>query len=117
MAAREPAVSRALGAQASRPPRALDFRQATIYDPGMKSATRTRSSKGSRTKARSGRRRRRARSQRAFPLHDMIAANAYGALRDESYGIIHRCVEELLRDPELRETIEFHGRKILRAIA
>jgi len=47
----------------------------------------------------------------------MIAANAYEALCDESYGILHRCVEELLEDPELREKIEYHGRMILRAIA
>ena len=97
--------------------RSLDFRQVPSYDPDMKSARRRSSSKLSKAKARPRRRRRRSGARAALPLHTMIAANAYGALRDESYGILHRCVEELLRDPELREKIEYYGRKILRAIA
>jgi len=83
----------------------------------MKSAPRRSSSKLSKAKARPRRRSRRSRTRDALPLHNMIAANAYEALRDESYGILHRCVEELLEDPELREKIEYHGRMILRAIA
>lgn len=47
----------------------------------------------------------------------MITANAYGALRDESYSIIQRCVEETLKDPELREKIDFYARQIIKAIA
>jgi hypothetical protein len=51
------------------------------------------------------------------PFRDLITANSHHALEDESYGIIQRCVDETLRDPELREKIEYHARQILKAIA
>ena len=54
---------------------------------------------------------------RHFPFRDLISAHSYSALGDESYGIIQRCVDETLKDPELREKIEFHAREILKAIA
>jgi hypothetical protein len=56
-------------------------------------------------------------SPRHFPFRNLITAHSYSALGDESYGIIQRCVDETLRDPELREKIEFYAKKILKAIA
>ncbi len=47
----------------------------------------------------------------------MIAANSYAALRDESYPLILRWVDETLKDPELRRKIDYYTRKILKAIA
>jgi hypothetical protein len=52
-----------------------------------------------------------------FPFRDLITANSCHALEDESHGIIQRCVDETLKDPELREKIEYHARQILKAIA
>jgi hypothetical protein len=52
-----------------------------------------------------------------FPFRDLIYANSYAALRDESYGIIQRAVDDMLKDRELREKIEYHAREILKAIA
>jgi hypothetical protein len=54
---------------------------------------------------------------RILPFRDILVANSYSALRDESYSLIQRCVDETLKDPELREKIEYHARKILQAIA
>ena len=51
------------------------------------------------------------------PFRHMISANSYSALADESYPIILRCVEETLKDPELRKKIDYYTRKILKAIA
>ena len=66
-------------------------------------------------KARPGRRR--ARTDGEFLFRDIITTNAYGSLRDESYSLIQRCAEETLKDPELREKIDYHARQILKAIA
>jgi hypothetical protein len=67
------------------------------------------------------RRKRTARRQkppaRRFPFRDLITARSCRALEDESHGIIQRCVDDLLRDPELREKIDYHAREILKAIA
>ncbi len=52
-----------------------------------------------------------------LPFRDLITAHSFSALGDESHGIIQRCVDETLKDPELREKIEYYARKILRAIA
>lgn len=62
-------------------------------------------------------RRRKTRGNGSLPFRDILMANSYAALRDESYGIIQRCVEETLKDPELREKIEYYARQILKAIA
>jgi len=48
---------------------------------------------------------------------DVIMSNVYAAYRDESYGIIARCVEETLKDPELKEKITRYARAIFKAIA
>jgi len=61
--------------------------------------------------------RRRRRRERIGPFRHMISANSYSALADESYPIILRCVEETLKDPELRKKIDYYTRKILKAIA
>ncbi|MBI4606362.1 MAG: hypothetical protein HY721_30725 [Planctomycetes bacterium] len=47
----------------------------------------------------------------------MIAASSYAAARDERYLGVQRVVDEMMKDPELRETIEYYSRKILKAIA
>jgi len=54
---------------------------------------------------------------RKSPFRDMIAGNSYAALRDESCAIIQRCVEETVKDPELREKIDYYARQIIKAIA
>jgi len=53
----------------------------------------------------------------ASPFRVMVTVNACSALRDESDGLILQCVEETLKDPELREKIDYHARQILKAIA
>ena len=64
------------------------------------------------------RKRRRRRPPRPIlSFRDLIAANSYAGLKDESYTLILRCLEETMKDPELREKIEYHSRQILRAIA
>jgi hypothetical protein len=66
-------------------------------------------------KKRTARRRKSARP--LYPFRHMITSPSYAALGDESYGIIQRCVDETLKDPELRRKIEYYARKILKAIA
>lgn len=62
-------------------------------------------------------RRRRRRRSRIGPLQHMTAVNSYAALKDESYPLILRWVDEALKDPELRRKIDYHTRKILKAIS
>lgn len=59
----------------------------------------------------------RARRNGASPFRDILAGNAHCALRDERYALIQRCVEETLKDPELREKIDYYSRQIIKAIA
>ncbi len=61
------------------------------------------------------RRRRKSRIE-PLPFRKLIVAHSYSALGDESYGIIQRCVDETLKDPELREKIDRLTREILKAI-
>lgn len=62
-------------------------------------------------------RRRRSRRRGADHFRDLIAANAILAAKDESYTHVVRIVEELMRDPELAEKIEYYTRQIFRALA
>jgi hypothetical protein len=62
------------------------------------------------------RKRRRPRRRAPLGLRDLIARDAYGALRDESYSHIQRAVEELLKDPDVREKIDAYARVFLKAI-
>ncbi|MGH7150805.1 MAG: hypothetical protein ACREIU_08910 [Planctomycetota bacterium] len=50
-------------------------------------------------------------------MRQIVAGNVVAGLRDESYTQISRWVEDLLKDPEIREKIEYHTRQILKAIA
>jgi hypothetical protein len=50
-------------------------------------------------------------------MRQTVAGNVVAALRDESDTQISRWVEDLLKDPEIREKIEYHTRQILKAIA
>ncbi|MBI4605003.1 MAG: hypothetical protein HY721_23830 [Planctomycetes bacterium] len=50
-------------------------------------------------------------------LDELIASNVYTALRDESYTLISRLVDESLKDPKLREKIHRLTREILKHIA
>lgn len=47
----------------------------------------------------------------------LVSQNVFSAFRDESYAIIVKCVEEAMKDPELREKLEYHTRQMLKAIA
>ncbi len=48
---------------------------------------------------------------------EIIATNVITAMKDESYSMVSRWVDELLKDPELRKKIEYHTREIFKAIA
>ena len=50
-------------------------------------------------------------------LDELIAGNVYSAVRDESYTLIARLVDESLRDPKLREKIHDLTRTIIRHLA
>ena len=50
------------------------------------------------------------------PLRRIIAENTYAALRDESYSLILRCVEDILKGPKLRGKIDDYARKIAKSI-
>lgn len=63
------------------------------------------------------RRRRRRKAAPRYSFRDLISVNSVAAMKDESYTMVQRCVEELMRDPELREKIEYHARQIMKAIA
>ena len=47
----------------------------------------------------------------------MIATNAVAAVRDESYTLVAKIVDDLLRDPEVARKIEYHTRQIFRLLA
>lgn len=47
----------------------------------------------------------------------IILRNVVSSFQDQSYTIIDKYVDELLKDPELREKIDYHTKEILRAIA
>lgn len=48
---------------------------------------------------------------------DIVFSNVLSAYKDESYTIIVRCIEEALKDPEIKAKIEFHTRAMFKAIA
>ncbi len=50
-------------------------------------------------------------------MRELIAANVYSALRDESYTLIAKLVDETLKDPVLRERIQRLTRALLKGIA
>ncbi len=50
-------------------------------------------------------------------LDELIASNVYSAVRDESYTLISRLVDESLKDPKLREKIHRLTREILKHLA
>ena len=50
-------------------------------------------------------------------LDELIAGNVYSAVRDESYALIARLVDESLRDPKLRGKIHDLTRTIIRPLA
>jgi hypothetical protein len=51
------------------------------------------------------------------PLRSIIMENTYSAFRDESYSLILRCVEDMLKDPKLRGKIDDYARRIAKSIA
>jgi len=67
-------------------------------------------------KQRKKRTQRRASSNERFSFSRIIAGNTVAALQDESYALIQRVVDDLMKDPELREKIEYHAHQIAKAI-
>lgn len=57
---------------------------------------------------------RRSRRANGALMRQIVAGDVVAALRNESY--TRRWVEDLLKDPEIREKIEYHTRQILKAI-
>lgn len=55
--------------------------------------------------------------RRNGPMRDILTANVYSAWRDESYTLIARLVDETLKNPKVREKIEYHTREIMKVIA
>ena len=75
----------------------------------------TRTVYGSRVKRKTWHFRRRA--TRAFLFRESFMARSDEAYLRWSDALIQRCVEETLKDPELREKIDYHARQIIKAIA
>ena len=50
-------------------------------------------------------------------LDELLASNVYSAVRDESYTLISRLVDESLKDPKLREKIHRLTREIIKHLA
>lgn len=50
-------------------------------------------------------------------FQSLLASNAVAAVKDESYALVVKIVDELLKDPDVARKIDFHTRQILRALA
>ncbi len=63
------------------------------------------------------RRARRRAITRNGPFREILAHNAISAVRDESYRLVAKVVDELLEDPEVARKIEFYTRQIFKTLA
>lgn len=50
------------------------------------------------------------------PFQTLVAANAIAAFRDESYTLVAKVVDELMRDPEVARKVDFHARAMIKAL-